>query len=62
MQLLSKHLWQFFVAVAIPSLLSVLVQVPIANAPYFYANKVVANGNSKIPHKIIIIIIFFFVI
>jgi hypothetical protein len=43
MQLLSKHLWRFFVAVAVPSLLSVLEQVSIANASYFYANKVVAN-------------------
>ena len=50
-QLLSKHLWWFVVAVAVPSILSVLKQVSIANASYFYANKVVANWNSISPYK-----------
>ena len=53
MQLLSKHLWWFFVAVAIPLLLSILEQVSIAYGLYFYANKVVANWNGNIPYKIV---------
>lgn len=58
MQLLSKHLWRFFVAVAVPSLLSVLEQVSIANASYFYANKVVANWNSNIPYIIMFLLLY----
>jgi len=51
-----NNLWRFFVAVAIPSLLSVLEQVCIANASYFYANKVVANWTSNIPYKLYVFV------